>query len=116
MTKIKATCPDCGDVSISSDKVTVRILEGSDGNIGQYRFKCPSCRMIVLKSAESRILALLTAADDINIEMYSLPIELLERPLASEAEPITADEIIDLHFQLENEEEWMRKMIQGGPD
>lgn len=116
MTKIRATCPDCGDVSLTSSKVTVRILEGSDGNVGQYRFVCPGCNKIVLKEAESRILALLTAADDINIEMYSLPIELLERPHEDAAEPITADEIIDLHFQLENEEEWMRKLIQGGSD
>lgn len=114
-TNVKATCPDCGDISVTNTDVTVRFQEGTDGiEGGEYRFICPRCGRIVLKPTSFNIISLLTASG-CRTETWNHPIELLERPNPEDAAPITDDDIIDLGLSLQDEEAWM-KMLRGDGD
>lgn len=96
-TVVKCTCPDCGDVQTTADKITL-VVESREALVGQYRYHCPQCSKIVLKPASETILRLLMNAD-VNVEVVELPLELMERPLDGQLDP---DSIID--FQLAAED------------
>lgn len=59
---VKATCPECGDISTDISNVVLYLLKESDDKIGQYRFLCPKCKTIVLKNANSATINLLSTA------------------------------------------------------
>lgn len=107
---VKATCPTCGDISLPIDKIVLHILEGSNDEVGQYRFICPNCKTIVLKTTTSDTLALLLSSGA-QKEYYNLSLEIFEHPKEEDAEVISLNDIIDLHFDLEeNEEAWMSRI------
>jgi hypothetical protein len=95
-TVVKCTCPDCGDVQTTAGAITLRLAEGEA--TGQYRFNCPQCNTIVLKSASETIVNLLKAAF-VKIETVELPLELMERPLDGTLDP---DAIIDFQLAVED--------------
>jgi hypothetical protein len=94
-TVIKASCADCGDVELSTDDVRVRVC--SAGEQASYVFRCPSCLMLVAKSAERRIVDLLVASG-VRLEQWDLPDEMFETKLGA---PITHDDLIDFHRLLQ---------------
>lgn len=107
---VKATCPECGDIRTSIDNVILRILEGSNDTMGEYRFLCPTCKKIVLKPAGASTISLL-ASSGVRKEFYNLSLEILERPRDEDAKPISMDDLIDLHLDLEQDEEaWISRM------
>ena len=113
-TTVKATCPNCGDIATDIEKFVLRLPEGILEGTGEYRFTCPKCEKIVLKTASSIIVKLLSTAGA-HVEFYSFPLEVMERPLEGKGNIISLDDIIDLHFDLEkNEEAWLRKMDSNG--
>lgn len=61
--------------------------------------------MIVVKSAEPRIVELLVTSD-VNVVTWSLPDELAER---HEGAPITHDDLLDFHALLETDG-WMETL------
>lgn len=97
MATVRATCPDCGDVELTTRDVTVRVC--ADDNTGAYSFRCPSCDMTVLKAAEPHVVDLLVGAG-VKVVVWSLPAELRERPAGS---PFTHDDLLDFHRILEGE-------------
>lgn len=108
-TTVRATCNKCGDVSTTIENVTLRILEGSNDQIGQYRFICPECKMIILKTADPGTISLLSSSGA-KREYYNPSLEILEHPSEGGA-IISLDDIIALHFDLEEHEEaWMGRM------
>lgn len=113
-TIIKATCQfGCGDIRLDSNDVTLRIMKGREDGHGEYRFVCPKCHVICLKDAPPTIVEVLKKAD-ITIEIWELPLELLEQPKEGTAEPISYDDILELGLALEADEEgWMNKMKWG---
>jgi predicted RNA-binding Zn-ribbon protein involved in translation (DUF1610 family) len=60
ITKIKTTCPSCGEVTMSATEV-VLFIELSYEH-GTYRFICPQCARNVEKDADQTIINLLTSA------------------------------------------------------
>jgi hypothetical protein len=118
MTVIKATCNlGCGDVKTTSDEIVLRLQNGQEDGEAEYRFICPKCKKIVLKTCSWNIVAVLLDSK-CKIERYDLPLELLERPKEEDAEPISLDDVIDLGLNLQqNEKGWMEKMVRGkNPD
>jgi uncharacterized Zn finger protein len=108
-TSIKVSCNICGDVRLTEEDVVLRICV--DTGESSYWFKCNQCGHRQSKPATPTIVELLSKTD-IKREEWSLPLELLERPKEEDLTTISADEIIDLHFELEkNEEDWMNKMV-----
>src|ERR1700704_2608021 len=57
MVIIKTTCPSCGEVDLTAEKVELRIALGGTGS--SYAFDCPRCTDRVRKPADSRVVQLL---------------------------------------------------------
>lgn len=98
MAKIRASCPTCGDVELTTRDVVVRVC--ADDNSGTYSFACPTCAMRVVKPAERHIVDLL-GASGVEVIVWTLPAELLERPIGS---PLTHDDLLDFHDLLQSDE------------
>lgn len=97
MATIRASCPDCGDVELTTADMTVRVC--ADDQRGSYVFRCPRCTMTVTKSAEQRIVDLLVSSG-VKLDVWRLPLELLERP---EGELLTHDDLLAFHEIMEGE-------------
>jgi hypothetical protein len=109
MSTIRASCPDCGDVELTSVDMTVRVC--AEDNRGSYAFRCPLCTMTVSKAAEQRIVDLLIASG-VRVEVWSLPLELQERPVG---EPLTHDDLLAFH-ELLQDDGWfatLSSMVEG---
>lgn len=57
MATIRTSCPNCGDVEFTTREIRVEI-SNPDGS-GSYRFSCPGCTSIIVKSAETKVVDLL---------------------------------------------------------
>jgi predicted RNA-binding Zn-ribbon protein involved in translation (DUF1610 family) len=104
MATIRASCPDCGDVELTTADVSVRVCD--DTNAGTYAFRCPSCSMMVVKPAETRTIDLLVASG-VAYSSWRLPAELRE---AHEGEPISHDDLLDFHALLQDDQALIRAM------
>jgi predicted RNA-binding Zn-ribbon protein involved in translation (DUF1610 family) len=88
---VRASCPDCGDVEVHSDGITIRrCVETMEHS---FRFRCPICSMWAVKDAGSGAVTLLLRAG-VPVEHWNLPLELAERP--SHGATIDHDDVIDL--------------------
>ena len=109
MTTIRASCPTCGDVELTVKDVTVRVCSNDDS--GAYSFRCPDCRMAVVKPAEARIVDLLVQSG-VRLQTWRLPAELFERRIG---EPINHDDLLDFHQLLEDDDWFGRLAAMVGP-
>ena len=98
MATIRASCSDCGDVELTTSDVHVRVCVAD--NRGTYSFRCPVCRMTVVKPAEPRTVDLLVASG-VSYTTWTLPAELAEP--RGYGGPISHDELIDFHLLLSDE-------------
>lgn len=98
MATIRASCPDCGDVELTTKDVIVRVC--LDDDRGEYRFNCPVCAMVVVKPAEHRTIDLLVASG-VRMDTWTLPAELFE---ARSGSRIDHDDILDFHRLLDDED------------
>lgn len=106
MTSIRTVCSDCGTVELMRRDVTVSICNDTDE--ASYAFRCPVCRRMVSKPIiESRTTDTLVSAG-CPLRTWSLPLELKEDHIG---DPITADDVINFHFDLQKEEsfDWLRE-------
>ncbi len=97
MATIRASCPTCGDVELTTADVKVRVCV--DDNHGDYRFRCPICHFTVVKGAESRTIDLLVASG-VSMDTWTLPAELTETHRGS---PISHDDLLDFHDMLNDD-------------
>jgi hypothetical protein len=110
MATIRASCTDCGDVELTTADVTVRVC--ADDNQGSYSFRCPICKMAVVKPAEPRIVELLVASG-VHLSTWRLPAELAEVRSGS---PINHDDLLDFHDLLADDEQWfleLARLVEG---
>ncbi len=97
MATIRASCPDCGDVELTTHQVSVRVCAADQR--GSYVFRCPSCTMAVTKGAEPRIIDLLVSSG-VDLEVWRLPAELFEQRVG---EPFTHDDLLEFHELLQGD-------------
>lgn len=103
MATIRASCPTCGDVELTTGDVQVRVC--STNNEGAYLFSCPDCRMAVTKPAEPRIVDLLVSSG-VRMSVWQLPAELNE---PRNGLPISYDDLLEFHFELQRND-WFERM------
>ena len=58
-TRIRATCPGCGEVELTPPDVELRVCREEEH--GPYAFVCPECYQTVTKPADRRVMPLLTS-------------------------------------------------------
>jgi predicted RNA-binding Zn-ribbon protein involved in translation (DUF1610 family) len=95
MAIVKASCPSCGDVEMTTADVAVQLCTTTDK--GSYSFRCPACRMLVSKPAEPRVVKLL-ASSGVRMTVWQMPAELEED---HSGEPVSYDDLLEFHFQLQ---------------
>ncbi len=108
MATIRASCPDCGDVEFTTRDVQARI-SGEDGS-GTYSFRCPGCKVTVVKSAEPRTIDLLLAS---GVEQATsvLPAEFSSsRRNDPSARAITHDDLLNFHDLLHRDPKWYERL------
>lgn len=109
MATIRASCPTCGDVELTTADVRVRVC--LDDNHGDYRFRCPICQFTVVKGAEARTIDLLVASG-VAMDTWTLPAELGE---SHRGAPISHDDLLDFHVMLSDDtllEEAMQALLR----
>lgn len=107
VTVVRAHCTECGDVSMTTRDVTVRVCEDHPG-LSTFRFTCPKCRRVNVRSDKHRTCELLEAAG-VAVERWQLPEELWE---PRSGDPISHDDLLNFHDKLDAEIEG----ILGGSD
>lgn len=123
MTRIRATCPTCGEVDLAPIDVVLRVVRESGGDLADgssYRFDCPDCRQLVRKPADERIVELLLtggvpveevpAARSVAVSSEAsapLPLHPEEPPSGP---PLTYDDLLDLHLLL-NTDGWFEHLL-----
>ena len=105
MTTVRAQCPECGDVQLKIQELTVRVC-ADDHAESSYRFRCPTCTRTVQRTASPRIVELLVSAGAPH-ESWRWPAELAERPSGP---PLTPDDLLDLHVLLADDT-WFRDLV-----
>ena len=101
---IRASCPTCGDVELTSGDVTVLVCSTTD--VSSYAFQCPTCDVAVTKPAEPRVVDLLVSTG-VKLSVWQLPAELEE---VHTGPPINYDDLLELHFELRRDD-WFERMV-----
>lgn len=94
---VRATCPTCGDVELTVDRVQVQHCMST--SVSTYSFQCPECGFIVNKEAADSVVESLTTAGS-RLITWSLPAELSEPKLGPR---ITHDDLLEFHLALEGD-------------
>ncbi len=100
---IRASCPTCGDVELTSRDVTVQVC--ATNNQGSYAFRCPACNVAVSKMAEQRIVDLLVSSG-VRLSVWSMPAELDE---VHAGPALTYDDLLELHQELQADD-WFARL------
>ncbi|MPY92967.1 MAG: hypothetical protein GEV08_07835 [Acidimicrobiia bacterium] len=111
MATIRATCGECGDVVLTA--ADVRVLLCTHDNSASYTFRCPGCRLMVVKAARGRTVDLLVASG-VAMSSWDYPAELREPRGAGG--PITHDELLDFHRFLVDDARFTEALtaLEGG--
>jgi hypothetical protein len=94
MTTIKASCPSCGEVELTSDDISLRVC--SHGPLSYYTFTCPACEELVRKPADDHIVSLLMSGG-VHAEVWEVPAEALE---PKDGPGLNYDDLLDFVLQL----------------
>ena len=106
MTTIKATCPDCGEVSLTPDEMALHV-DSSGAGRSSYEFSCPACGDAIRKPADDRIVRLLMSGGVPVVEEASTP-SLADRRFPGPA--LTHDDLLDFHTLLESDA-WFDRLL-----
>ena|SRR5579885_1921330 len=103
---IRASCPTCGDVELTSRDVTVRVCAAD--NQGSYAFRCPACELAVSKLADPKIVDLLVSSG-VRLAVWHLPAELFE---GHEGSAITYDDLLEFHYAIQ-QDGWFERLVSS---
>jgi predicted RNA-binding Zn-ribbon protein involved in translation (DUF1610 family) len=94
MSEVKVTCPDCGNVVLTSEQI--RLVKCTVAAWSYYEFRCPECNELVRKDAGADIVSLLASAG-IPTELWVVPSEALERHAGP---AISYDDVLDFALRI----------------
>lgn len=123
MTRIRASCPRCGEVELGPGDLRVRLVADAAGVVrdgSSYRFTCPACEEDVTKPADARIVSLLRGGGvevdvvqtrDLEAELDTAATAHPEDP--PDGPPLTLDDVIALHALL-TRADWFDRLLAEG--
>lgn len=123
MTRIRATCPSCGEVDLRPDDIRLEIVGDSPATVSEgsyYAFCCPDCAGTVTKPADDRIARLLrsggvavtyrSVSPHLDAEI-ARAVGLLDHPEGMPVvPPLTPDDLLDFHLLLERDD-WFDELL-----
>jgi hypothetical protein len=95
MTTIKASCPSCGDVELTSGQVRLVVCSIKDWSF--YAFTCHTCHDEVRKPAANDVVTLLQSGG-VLAEVWTVPAEAME---THQGDPISYDDVLDFALRLQ---------------
>ena len=95
MTTLVATCPACGDVSLTTDEISLQVCSRRSASF--YRFECSICKQLVIKPADEQVIRTLIEAGT-ELQTWFYPAEWDEE---HEGPPISWDDILLFHSEVE---------------
>jgi hypothetical protein len=95
MTTIKATCPVCGEVDLTTDQVRLMVCTVAEHSY--YAFDCAGCVEEIRKPADKQVVALLMAGGVVATS-WRIPAEALELKTGP---PINYDDLLDFALRLQ---------------
>ena len=120
MTRIRATCPDCGEIELQPDDIELRIIGNDPEDVrdgSTYVFCCPNGDDEVAKPADARIARLLVSG---GVQVQCLAPNAtagdgtggIDHPEgAVDGAPLTLDDLLDFH-ELLNSPGWFDSLLQ----
>jgi hypothetical protein len=111
MATIKASCPYCGDIDLSSREMVTRICSYRPWSF--YEFTCPTCSQPIRKPADDHLISVLTSGG-VRSTFWHVPAEVVERQTAP-ATGLTADDLLDFHLQLSGRDDLAALAQPGTP-
>ncbi len=90
---------------------SIRLSVAAEGGEGIYSFVCPGCNEDVEKQADRKIVALLVSAGVSVAAGESTPASTLSG--LPEAPPISLDDVIEFHYQLQDDGALQRFLDEG---
>lgn len=121
MTRIRATCPSCGEVELRPTDVSLVVLRTEVEEVAEgsaYRFVCPACSVTITKPADERIARLLEQGG-VSVTIHEGYHDLAEAPAPARfAHPehpapgpvLTLDDLLDLHLVLQRDD-WFDQLL-----
>ena len=94
MTTIKASCPTCGEVELTSDDVSLMVC--SQASLSYYAFTCPACLDEVRKPADDHVITLLMSGG-VKPVVWEIPAEAVE---PKHGPALTYDDLLDFALLL----------------
>jgi predicted RNA-binding Zn-ribbon protein involved in translation (DUF1610 family) len=94
VTTIKASCPACGEVELTSSDVTLMVCSYAPQSY--YTFVCPKCTAEVRKPADDHVVSLLVSGG-VPAQVWDLPAEVLE---VKAGPALTYDDLLDFALHL----------------
>jgi hypothetical protein len=94
MDQISVTCPTHGDITITSDNITLMVCRQIDHSY--YKFSCSGCNEPVIRDADEHIIAFLVSLD-VEVVRWHLPAEVTEEHSGPR---ISYDELLDFGLAL----------------
>lgn len=104
--RLQVVCSRCDEVQLHVDDVRL-FVNPDDRDAGQYEFTCPTCGLEQVKSADAKIIKLLVTA---GVEVIEDEEDDLLSPPETTPPPLTQDDLLELHFALEDDDavaEWL---------
>lgn len=98
MTTIKASCPSCGEVELTSHDVALMVC--NHAALSYYAFDCPSCAEEVRKPADEHVISLLLSGG-VPAQVWEVPAEVLEPKVGPS---ITYDDLLDFALMLDDDD------------
>ena len=103
MTKITTGCPRCGRVELEVDDLTLVVSPHQEN--AWYVFDCCGCAEVVVKAAPTTIAVALTR---VQVRLWTVPAEVLERVRPGEAGPVGIDDVLDALLVLNSGQDLVR--------
>jgi len=108
VTTIKASCPTCGEVELTSHDITLMVC--SHPSLSYYAFTCPTCDDEVRKAADDHVVSLLMSGG-VKPTVWEVPAEALE-PKVGPA--LTYDDLLDFGLRLSGSD-LLSSLAAGAP-
>lgn len=116
MTRIRATCPRCGEIDLRPQDIELQVVRSNLGEVAdgsRYSFSCPDCADTVIKPADERIASLLRSGGVPIVERPTAPRHPEDPPPGPR---FMSDDVLDLHLLLEQPDwfEALAELVAGG--
>lgn len=94
MTTIKASCPTCGEVELTSADISMMVCNRAP--LSYYAFTCPKCLDEVKKPADDHVISLLMSGG-VKPTVWEVPAEAMEPKAGPQ---LSYDDLLDFALQL----------------